>query len=293
MSNANHLRQRILRYLLDQKRATGTIPDPLEIGQNVGAPDEIIKEQLEILESMGAINARFTLGSAAPMLLGAGIKMLEELEEEDFGISTSGTSKMKERETSTATSLSDSRGLGNPDGLQLLEQTVADIVEGSYDLVRCFRRCLHAARLLGWDEQWLATELRGYTPTSTPEWRIAKASCDWHGSEPGDVISLESKRWGVSPDPSLGSTPTTAPLSHPLAELIRLGQNGVAFRTGETKSVRVGGRSIEVYKSRTVYAPSVHAVLDKLADKLFDFASNGIAALRFGNHAASVFHQYQ
>jgi len=77
------LRQRILKYLLDKERETsGAIPELGDIAQNVGASKEDVSDQIDILDSNGAVKANRTFGGgAAPMLTGSGKALLEELNE--------------------------------------------------------------------------------------------------------------------------------------------------------------------------------------------------------------------
>jgi DNA-binding transcriptional regulator YhcF (GntR family) len=82
---STQLRRRILCYLLDRKCAPGsTIPELTEIAHDLGILKEDISDQLDILESQGAIVANRTFGGhAAPILRGMGKAMLEELEAEE------------------------------------------------------------------------------------------------------------------------------------------------------------------------------------------------------------------
>ena len=82
---SEQLRQRILRYLLDREHAPESkVPKLGEIAQNLGASEEEISDQLDILDDQGAIKANRTLGGGArPLLTGKGKTMLEELEEKE------------------------------------------------------------------------------------------------------------------------------------------------------------------------------------------------------------------
>ena len=78
----SQLRQDILRYLLDRERTSdSSIPGLDEIAGALGVPREDINDQLDILESQGAIKSNRTFTDAAPMLTGRGKELLEEMEE--------------------------------------------------------------------------------------------------------------------------------------------------------------------------------------------------------------------
>lgn len=78
----SQLRQDILRYLLDRERASdSSIPGLDEIAGALGVPKEDINDQLDILESQGAIKSNRTFSDAAPMLTGRGKAILEEMKE--------------------------------------------------------------------------------------------------------------------------------------------------------------------------------------------------------------------
>lgn len=82
-SKGQDLRRRILRYLLDRERQHGAaLPELVEIAQALNEPEPDISDQIDILESQGAIRANRVLsGGASPMLTGIGKALLEELEE--------------------------------------------------------------------------------------------------------------------------------------------------------------------------------------------------------------------
>lgn len=78
----SQLRQDILRYLLNRERSSdSSIPRLNEIADALGVPKEDIDDQLDILESQGAIKSNRTFTDAAPMLTGIGKAVLEEMEE--------------------------------------------------------------------------------------------------------------------------------------------------------------------------------------------------------------------
>jgi DNA-binding MarR family transcriptional regulator len=79
------LRRRILRYLLDRERIAGSsLPGLDEIARDLGVGKSDVDDQLDILDSLGAIKANRTFGGAAPMLTGSGKALLEELEQESL-----------------------------------------------------------------------------------------------------------------------------------------------------------------------------------------------------------------
>ncbi len=78
----SRLRQDILRYLLNRERSSdSSLPGLGEIAGALGVPKEDINDQLDILESQGAIKSNRTFTDAAPMLSGIGKALLEEMEE--------------------------------------------------------------------------------------------------------------------------------------------------------------------------------------------------------------------
>lgn len=78
----SQLRHDILRYLLNRERSSdSSIPGLDEIAGALGLPKEDINDQLDILESQGAIKSNRTFTDAAPILTGAGKAILEEMEE--------------------------------------------------------------------------------------------------------------------------------------------------------------------------------------------------------------------
>lgn len=77
------LRQDILHYLLNRERSSdSSIPGLDEIAGALGVPKEDINDQLDILESKGAIKSNRTFKDAAPMLTGVGKAILEEMGED-------------------------------------------------------------------------------------------------------------------------------------------------------------------------------------------------------------------
>ncbi len=101
IQRGKQLRRRILRYLLERERMSGSeLPGLDEIAHDLGVRKEDISDQLDILEEQGAIVANRTFGgNVAPMLKGKGKAMLEELEEET---SLGGTPAQEQGESSPA-----------------------------------------------------------------------------------------------------------------------------------------------------------------------------------------------
>lgn len=79
------LRRRILQYLLDRDHVKGSsLPGLDEIARDLGVGKSDVDDQIDILDSLGAIKANRTFGDAAPMLTGTGKALLEELEQESL-----------------------------------------------------------------------------------------------------------------------------------------------------------------------------------------------------------------
>lgn len=90
----SQLRQDILRYLLNRERSSdSSVPGLDEIAGALGVSKEDINDQLDILESQGAIKSNRTFTDAAPMLTGSGKAMLEEMEEGNETPSRKGITK--------------------------------------------------------------------------------------------------------------------------------------------------------------------------------------------------------
>ena len=81
--NPRLLRYHILLYLRLRERDTNQLAELEEIASSVGKPPQEVSDQIDILDSLGAIRAnRAISGAASPMLTGSGKLLLEELEEE-------------------------------------------------------------------------------------------------------------------------------------------------------------------------------------------------------------------
>lgn len=76
------LRHKILRYLLDKEHdPKAGLADLTKIAADLGAREDEVDDQIDILDSQGAIKANRTFGGASPTLTGYGKAMLEELDE--------------------------------------------------------------------------------------------------------------------------------------------------------------------------------------------------------------------
>ncbi|MDP2857396.1 MAG: toll/interleukin-1 receptor domain-containing protein [Bacillota bacterium] len=84
------LRYRILRYLLSCEHLPGSpLAELDEIAQEFRLSEADISDQIDILESLGAVVANRTFGGAAPTLTGRGKALLEELEQAHVSASLS------------------------------------------------------------------------------------------------------------------------------------------------------------------------------------------------------------
>lgn len=82
MSNGKELRYQILKYLLGKDHSgEASLAEANEIATDLSVTTQDITDQIDILESKGAIIANRTFTSAAPMLTGAGKALLEQLDE--------------------------------------------------------------------------------------------------------------------------------------------------------------------------------------------------------------------
>lgn len=92
----SQLRQDILRYLLKRERSSdSSIPGLDEIASALGVSREDVNDQLDILESQGAIRSNRTFKDAAPILTGAGKAILEEMEEDSETFSSEEITEVK------------------------------------------------------------------------------------------------------------------------------------------------------------------------------------------------------
>jgi len=81
MPSGKELRYRILQYLLAKEHSgDSSLADEREIAIDLSVTEQDIIDQIDILESKGAIVANRTFTGAAPMLTRAGKALLEELE---------------------------------------------------------------------------------------------------------------------------------------------------------------------------------------------------------------------
>jgi len=84
MPSGKELRYQILKYLLAREHSgEASIAETSEVATDLGVNEQDILNQIDVLESKGAIIANRTFSSAAPMLTGAGKALLEELEESE------------------------------------------------------------------------------------------------------------------------------------------------------------------------------------------------------------------
>jgi len=83
-SRGIEVRRGILAYLLEREHSgEARLPELKDIAQGLGVGETEVDDQLDILESLGAIRANRTFGGGvAPILTGAGKILLEELTED-------------------------------------------------------------------------------------------------------------------------------------------------------------------------------------------------------------------
>ena len=291
MTPGEQLRYRILKYMREiERRPGGKLPELGEIAEHLGVSEDDTSDQLDVLDSDGAVKANRTIdGGAAPMLTGRGKALFEELQEKHTLSGWGG--RVPEEATRNLTAGGSSEEPG--EALGLFDRIVLDMY-GSFDLVGCFRRCLVAVRLLGWSEgeDWIRKELNGYPSDEVPPWRSVPGSIEWVGAQVGDRIQLIAQST-VSPDPELQSRPATVPLRTSLARMVMAQENGFGDRTGRKKEVYVGGKSVTAYEVRRVPPSSVKLALDGISERLFDYASAATVTLKSGDVAASVFQRYK
>ena len=82
MGEGRHIRLRILQYLRDWGHSReSVIPNLRQITEQLGLSEEDVDDQLDILESQGAIKVTRTFTDVAPLITGTGKALLEDADE--------------------------------------------------------------------------------------------------------------------------------------------------------------------------------------------------------------------
>lgn len=254
------LRFRILQALLEWEHSEDS--RMLEVGQlanRFGVSTHDVVDQLDILEIQAAVEVNRALGdgsSNTAFITGVGKKMVEEM-------------KQSQAPSTGRASVSEPTG----EAIKLLEEVTRELWEKDLNIVASLRKCLHAVRLLGWEEDWISKELDGYPVEEAPSWREATGTSEWLNANQKVIKKSVADFY----------------LTQPLVDLNYRRRTGSSFLGGKEKKVK----GIKCFEVLSVNSLSIEIVLNRITERLFNYASKALVALRFGQTTENAFRQYQ
>ena len=182
------------------------------------------------------------------------------------------------------------------EALAVFASAVENLTTGGADLKLVLRRCIHAARLLGWGENlsWLEAELNGFrSDQSLPGYRRqVRAYTTWRGH------TIEANiRLTVTEDRAGKPTETwfLRDMRAGVSELVWASAAGFATLTGKEDSRRLGSwnQDVPVEEVEVVPKESIAGVLRGVEDALFQYVSQAYTVLRFGDAVGDVWRDYR
>ncbi len=180
---------------------------------------------------------------------------------------------------------------GREEAIKLLGEVVEEILAGTPDLVRCFRKGLRACQLLQWtdEEKWYVSELWGYPSGSEiPQYRHVPATleCRTHSIHDGVEIA-------VGHPAEARPISTQADLFSPLTGLVGATDTGFVTQTGRTKQVRPIRDWVDIYEVEAIYGAAIKHSLESITNNLFYRCSRALNALGFSETAQAIFDEYR
>lgn len=177
----------------------------------------------------------------------------------------------------------------------LLKDVVSRLSTPEGDIGSALRTCLHVCNMVGWQAaDWFAQEIDGYQDASkAPPHRHVVAQESWRADTTHGIIDQVVTQFRSAKREESKQIPWV--LTAGIDDLLAYAEKGVIVRTGETEE-RWSDTSKEALDGRMstiVDASQGQRCVRNLRNIVFNWASQNYAALRLGNAATEIWHQYR
>ena len=185
------------------------------------------------------------------------------------------------------------------EALEKFQDVLSCLLSPPSDIKTLLRKTYLACQLMGWKKEsdWLYKELNGYlSEDEIPFYRILSGVYEWSAIDTQE----DSLIWEVDkkyhPEGLVQKeNPPIIKIHSNLDWIIETSPNGYLNSTKELKKVYVSykKRDINLTKLERYDAYLFSRILKSLDSKLFDFVSNAVILLKYGNLIKTFFEKYQ
>jgi hypothetical protein len=182
------------------------------------------------------------------------------------------------------------------EALGIFAAVVDDLTTGGVELNSTLRRCIHAARLLGWQDNvsWLNAELNGFAADQAlpPYRRSVPAYTQWVAHTLDAIAKLVvTEQHGDKPT----KTWTHRDLRVGVAQLKTGAEKGLVWRTGneDTRHLKTWDQDVPVHEVLVMPKESVAQVVEGLENALFSYASEAYSVLRLGDSVGDIWRDFR